>query len=86
MADKTSPILDTEEIIEAAKPFHGNLNQQKIGFDRDLAVARAQAKHTYEWGNERCEEHWKGGGTPYKKKRECYLCWQLLLEKKESGR
>lgn len=81
MADKTSPILTEEEAYEAVKPYRAIMG---VGahdvWESEWAIARAQLKHLYEWGNEPCPHdiHHSMGRN---KKHECLECWQLLLEK-----
>ena len=41
-------------------------------------VAKAQLKKVVEWGIERCQEHYRGGGVF--SRRECPKCWKDLLD------
>jgi len=77
-------LLTDEEILEAMnrKPFdcvrHVTLSD---GYADELSeIAKAQIEKIVEWGNERCPhfEGTIGGQTPTK--RECYHCWQTLLD------
>lgn len=78
MADKTSPMLEEEELLDA---FGQTDNEHILNIlERLKSLNRAALKKIAEWGEEWCWEH--RHEHPVKtKKRMCDECWQLLLEK-----
>ena len=69
-------LLTGEEINELTEVWF-NADED---VDWAITLVQAQLKKIVEWGNERCPhfEGTIGGQTPTK--RECYHCWQTLLD------
>jgi len=53
--------------------------KSKTPFDDCRAIAKAQVKKIYQWGEEPCPH----GGKGQRKKRHCYGCWQQLKKEIE---
>ena len=78
-------ILADDEILKAqkdyaAREFSRNRTGLSVplgGWRRDKCLLEAQARHIYEWGEEKCDEH---GWLSYISRRACPECWEELRE------
>ena len=89
MADKTSPILTDEEAVCALN--EAGLTVGQFGrryYDIDITgnreiqvILKAQAKKIHDEMDKLCPHYVPDFEGDFKRRRECPMCWQLLLEK-----
>ncbi len=74
-------LLTGEEQLEALRKLNDKYrddDERPTRAMEDEALCEAQLKKVVEWGIERCQEHYRGGGVF--SRRECPKCWKDLLD------